>query len=431
MPLNLDHLQPLQSMTKGKQTLSFTRYQKFIIGLLAFLQFTVVLDFMVLSPLGAILMDELKLEPARFGVVVSAYAFSAGISGLLTAGFADRFDRKKLLLFFYAGFMLGTFLCALAPGFHFLLIARIITGLFGGVIGSIGFAIITDLFALEYRGRVMGFVQMAFSASQILGLPIGLILANRYGWHAPFWMIGSICILVGGVIAIYMRPVRDHLEIKMDKSPIRHLIGTISRSSHILGFLVMALMTTGGFMLMPFASAFAVHNIGLTLEQLPLLYGVTGAFNIFGGPLIGKLADQYGKFRIFFWGSIVGLITMLYYTHLGITPLLWVIVINVILFLGITARRISASALITAIPEPRDRGAFMSVSSSIQQFSGGIASTLAGMIVIQQDNGLLQRYDVLGYVVACTMITVVLLLIRVNRQVDPKQKSLAVESPQT
>ncbi|MCB0654857.1 MAG: MFS transporter, partial [Saprospiraceae bacterium] len=138
-----------------------------------------------------------------------------------------------------------------------------------------------------------------------------------------------------------------------------------------------------------------------------------------------------GKFRIFFWGSIVGLITMLYYTHLGITPLLWVIVINVILFLGITARRISASALITAIPEPRDRGAFMSVSSSIQQFSGGIASTLAGMIVIQQDNGLLQRYDVLGYVVACTMITVVLLLIRVNRQVDPKQKSLAVESPQT
>ncbi|MCB0659011.1 MAG: MFS transporter, partial [Saprospiraceae bacterium] len=321
-------------MTKGKQTLSFTRYQKFIIGLLAFLQFTVVLDFMVLSPLGAILMDELKLEPARFGVVVSAYAFSAGISGLLTAGFADRFDRKKLLLFFYAGFMLGTFLCALAPGFHFLLIARIITGLFGGVIGSIGFAIITDLFALEYRGRVMGFVQMAFSASQILGLPIGLILANRYGWHAPFWMIGSIGILVGGVIAIYMRPVRDHLEIKMDKSPIRHLIGTISRSSHILGFLVMALMTTGGFMLMPFASAFAVHNIGLTLEQLPLLYGVTGAFNIFGGPLIGKLADQYGKFRIFFWGSIVGLITMLYYTHLGITPLLWVIVINVILFLG-------------------------------------------------------------------------------------------------
>ena len=167
----------------------FTSYQAFIVAILAILQFTVVLDFMVLSPLGAILMPELKILPSEFGLVVSAYAFSAGASGLLAAGFADKFDRKKILVFFYTGFVLGTLFCALAPNYELLLAARIVTGLFGGVISSISFAIISDLFAMQLRGRVMGFVQMAFGVSQVLGITIGLWLANNYGWHSPFMMI--------------------------------------------------------------------------------------------------------------------------------------------------------------------------------------------------------------------------------------------------
>lgn len=188
-------------------TTKFTKYQIFIIAILTILQFTLILDFMVLSPLGAILMKELSLQPKQFGLVVSAYAFSAGASGLLAAGFADRFDRKKLLLFFYVGFVFGTTLCAIADSYEFLLMARIVTGIFGGVIGSISFAIISDLFKLELRGRVMGFVQMAFSASQILGLPIGLYLANAFGWHSPFWMIVGFSIIVGIAIVVYMQPI--------------------------------------------------------------------------------------------------------------------------------------------------------------------------------------------------------------------------------
>ena len=167
----------------------FTRYQQFIIAILAILHFTIILDFMVLSPLGAQLLKELNITTTQFGWVVSAYAFSAGASGLLAAGFADKFDRKKLLLFFYAGFIVGTLLCGIAPDYQFLLAARIVTGVFGGVIGSISFAIITDLFKMEVRGRVMGFVQMAFASSQVMGLPIGLYLANQWGWHAPFLLI--------------------------------------------------------------------------------------------------------------------------------------------------------------------------------------------------------------------------------------------------
>ncbi len=182
----------------------FTSYQVFVIVVLSLLQFTVILDFMVLSPLGAILMEKLNVTTAQFGLVVSAYAFSAGASGLLTAGFADKFDRKKILLFFYTGFILGTVLCAMAPSYQLLLGARIITGIFGGVIGSVSFAIITDLFEVEKRGRVMGFVQMSFAASQVMGLPIGLYLANHFGWHAPFWMIaggGSLLVQeAGGIV---------------------------------------------------------------------------------------------------------------------------------------------------------------------------------------------------------------------------------------
>lgn len=410
-----------KSISNRPPSTGLSNYQKFVIAILAFLQFTVILDFMVLSPLGAILMDQLAIEPSRFGLVVSAYAFSAAISGLLTAGFADRFDRKKLLLFFYSGFMLGTLLCALAPNFHFLLIARIITGLFGGVINSIGFAIITDLFTLEYRGRVMGFVQMAFSASQVLGLPIGLVLANTYNWHAPFWFIGGIGIAVGAIIAVYMQPIREHLKEASPGSPTKHLFTTLTKPSYVQAYIATGLMTTGGFMLMPFASAFSVHNLGLTLEQLPLLYGVTGVFNIALGPLIGKWSDRYGKYLFFAIGTGISLTTILYYTHLGLSPLWLVIIVNVVLFLGITARRISGSALMTGVPAMTDRGAFMSVSSSIQQFSGGIASTIAGMIVLQQDNGPLQRYDVLGYVVSCTMVLVAILMGRIDKEITGRR----------
>src|SRR5882757_935716 len=189
-------------MSKIKEKV-FTRYEVFMIAILAILQFTVILDFMVISPLGVILMKTLDITASKFSVVVSAYAFSAGASGLLAAGFADKFDRKKLLMFFYTGFILGTVLCAVATDFNFLLIARIITGIFGGVIGSIGLAIVTDLFKMEVRGRVMGFTQMAFAASQVLGIPIGLILANNYGWHSCFWMIAGFGAVIGVIMMIY------------------------------------------------------------------------------------------------------------------------------------------------------------------------------------------------------------------------------------
>jgi predicted MFS family arabinose efflux permease len=216
--------------------MTFTRYEKFVIAILAFLQFTIVLDFMIISPLGAMLLTELNVSTAQFGLVVSAYAFAAAISGVLAAGFADRFDRKKLLLFFYGGFILGTLLCGVAPSYEFLLGARIVTGLFGGVIGSLCLAIVADLFPLEVRGRVMGFVQTAFAASQVLGLPLGLYLANWKGWHAPFLMIVAVSTAVGVLIVLYLRPIDAHLSVQRDHTSFEHLTKIVSRKRYLAAF---------------------------------------------------------------------------------------------------------------------------------------------------------------------------------------------------
>ncbi len=388
----------------------FTPYQIFMVAVLSFIQFTVVLDFMVLSPLGAILMPTLHISPQEFGLVVSAYAFSAGASGLLAAGFADKFDRKKFMLFFYVGFLVGTAFCALAQSFTFLLAARIFTGIFGGVIGSVSLAIITDIFKPEVRGRVMGFVQMSFAASQVLGLPIGLYLANHLDWHAPFWMIVGVGGLVGIVMFMKMQPLTQHLALQKEGNAFVHLFATVSKPHYLRTFLGTILLATGGFMLMPFGSAFSTKNLGIAIEDLPLLYGVTGVASLIFGPFLGKLSDKIGKFNLFIAGSIVSSLLVGIFCNLGHTPLWIIMIINVFMFAGISSRMISSSALMTSVPAPQDRGAFMSVNSSIQQISGGIASIVAGMIVVKAPDGHLERYDILGYtVIASMLITIVLL----------------------
>lgn len=406
--------------TITKKEKLFTPYQVFIMVIIATLQFTVILDFMVLSPLGAILMDELKISPRQFGIVVSAYAISAGISGLLAAGFADKYDRKKLLLFFYSGFLIGTVLCAVAPTYEFLLMARIVTGIFGGVIGSIGFAIITDLFKLEVRGRVMGVVQTAFAASQVFGIPVGLWLATKFNWHFCFWMIVAFEVIVGALVIFYMKPINEHLAIKREKKAWLHLADTVKNPNYTKAFVGTILLATGGFMLMPFGSKFSTKNLGLTMDQVTILYLCTGTFSIIFGPFLGKLSDKVGRYPVFLGGTILGIIMVAFYTRLGITPLWMCIVLNVVLFIGINARMISSSTLISAIPNPADRGAFMSVNSSIQQISGGIAATLAGLIVTTDAQGRLLRYDILGYVVIASMIAAAFFIFRLDQFVKQK-----------
>lgn len=402
---------------------AFTFNQKIIIAILALLQFTVILDFMVISPLGDILMKHLDMTTSNFGFAVSAYAFSAGISGLLAAGFADRFDRKKLLIFFYTGFIIGTVFCAFSTSYHMLLMARIVTGLFGGVIGSVSLAIVTDLFVIHQRGRVMGFIQMAFATSQILGIPVGLYFANHWGWHSAFIMIAVLGVFILLAIITQMQPITKHLEVQSDKNPFLHLWHTISNKQYQVGFASIAFLSVGGFMLQPFGSAFLVNNIHISQLELPMVFFFTGLSVLFIMPLVGKLSDKVSKFKLFTAGSVISIIMILIYTNLNPIPLWEIVVINMILFMGIMSRMIPATTLNTAIPGLEDRGAYMSISSSLQQIAGGIAAVCAGYIVQQKTKtSPLENYDILGYVIAVITAVSIVLIWRVNQLIKNKDK---------
>jgi predicted MFS family arabinose efflux permease len=396
---------------------AFSAYQKFVVGLLAFLQFSIVLDFVIIAPLGAIIMPDLAIGPQRFGEIVSAYAFSAGISGLFAAGFADRFDRKRFLLFFYTGFIAGTTLCALAPNYPLLLAARIVTGLFGGVIGSIVLAIVTDLFPLQIRGRVMGVVQTAFAASQVLGVPAGLYLANAWNWRVTFVAIILVAAPVGFIIAFYMKPVAAHLALKHDSNAWRHLSGTVMVPSHLLAFAATALLVTGGYMIMPFSSVYTVNNLGISLNELPAIYFVSGLFTIVTGPLVGRASDAFGHFNTFIFGCAVSIVMVLIYTHLGHVSLLVVIAVSVVMFVGIFSRMIPSQVLMSAIPRPPERGSFNALNASMQQISGGVASLVAGIVVTQGPDGALRHFDQLGYIVVATTLLSLGLMYFIQRAV--------------
>ena len=395
---------------------SFTGYQKFVVVMLAFLQFAVILDFMLMSPLGAVIMPALNISPRQFGLVVSAYAFSAGISGLLTAGFADRFDRKRLLLFFYTGFIAGTLWCGLAASYEMLLAARIVTGLFGGVIGSVVMAISTDLFPIHMRGRVMGMIQSAFAASQVLGIPIGLYLSNHWNWHVPFLALAVIGLIGGLVLAMRLQPVDEHLKHPQTHSAWAHLFQTIKEPRYLMAFATTALLTTDGFMLMPFSSAYTVNNLGLSLHDLPTVYLITGACTIFFGPMIGKAADRFGRLRVFMFGTALAILMVVIYTHLPPVALLVLVVVNVFMFLGIFSRMIPFQVLSSTLPAQTQRGSFNAISSSIQSLSGGVAALIAGHIVSVGADGKLLHFDVVGYVIVATSLAALVLVWKLSGQ---------------
>jgi len=400
----------------------FSSYQILVIVLLALTQFTVVLDFMVMSPLGDILMKSMNMTTTQFGLVVSAYAFSAGIAGILTAGFADRFDRKKLLLFFYIGFILGTLFCGLANTYPLLIAARIITGIFGGVIGSISMAIVADLFLPQQRGRVMGFLQMGFGSSQVLGIPISLYLANSFGWQSPFLMIVGLATLIWLIIIIKMKPITQHLEVKNDRNALHHLLHTIAQKDYRIGFMSTALLSLGGFMMMPWGSAFAINNLHVTPDQLPILFMIAGIATLIIMPIIGKLSDKMDKFNLFAIASVWMICVVLVYTRLTPVPFWFVIIMNVLMMIGIMSRMVPSMALASSLPKMQDRGAFMSINSSLQQIAGGVAAAIGGMVVVQKDKtSPLEHYDTLGILITIILLFAIYMVYRVSTIVKRRE----------
>ena len=386
---------------ENKQTSDrFTTYQKIVMLSLAFIQFTIILDFMIIAPIGDILMKTLSISTEQFGFVVSSYAFSAAVSGIAVAGFVDKYDRKKVLLVFFTGFIIGTLLCGLSTTYVEILASRIITGIFAGVTSSAIFTIIADLFAPQLRGRAMSGVQMGFAVSQILGIPLGIFISNKLGWNSTFIFIVILSVLMLIGIVFLFEPINAHLQKQIDKNPFVHLWHTVNQKQYQTGFLAIMFLAVGGFILMPFSSVFLINNVHVSYEHLPLVFLCTGISSLIVMPIVGRLSDKVDRFRLFAFGSCAAALMVMVYTHLPVSPLWLVITINMLLFAAIMSRMSPVMALNTMVPKQEDRGAYMSISSSLQQIAGGIGSIIAGMIVFQPTSSSpLQHFDILGYVV--------------------------------
>jgi predicted MFS family arabinose efflux permease len=368
-------------------------------------------------------MKTLQISTQQFGLVVSSYAFSAGISGILTAGCADRYDRKKLLLVFFFGFIVGTLFCGISNTYTQILLSRIITGIFAGVTSSAILTIIADLFPSNTRGRAMSGVQMAFAASQIFGVPLGLLITNTLGWNSTFIAIVMLAIVIFAVIFFTFKPINAHLGQQTNANPFLHLWHTVRNSQYQIEFLAIMFLFVGGYMLLPFSAVFLINNVHITHAQLPLIFLFTGLSSLIVMPIIGKLSDRYDRYRIFLYGSFAAVVMVTIYTHLSVTPLWLMILINMTVFAAIMCRMSLATALNTMVPKPQDRGAYMSVSASLQQMAGGIGSALAGMIVVQpSSHSPLENFDILGYVLVAIFVLCIYLVRNMNLSINSNIK---------
>lgn len=387
----------------------FSRQEKMLLAILAAVQFSSIVDFMIMMPLGPQLMRIFGISPHQFGLLVSSYTFFAGLSGFAASFFMDKFDRKNCLMFFFVGFGIGTVACALSPTYHTLLLARGLTGIFGGVLSSLVMSIVSDAFSYERRGGAMGVVMTSFSMASVLGVPFSLYLANYFTWHAPFMFLGVVSLVLCGVIWFAIPPIRSHLSQQV-KEPIHRTITRILRNTNQMRALVfMAAVMFGHFAIIPFMSPSLVANAGMTEEQLPFMYMIGGLFTIFTSPFIGRMADRLGKHRLFFWGALITIIPYFILTQIGQTPLWLILIITSFMFVVSGGRMIPASALVSGTAEPKTRGSFMSIVSCVQQLTSALASYIAGIIVTQGANGELLHYELVGYLSIVTTFVAIYL----------------------
>lgn len=387
--------------------------------LLALLQFTNIMDFMIMMPLGPQLMKVFAINPEQFSTAVSAYTFSAGISGMVGAFWLDRLDRKTALLIMYAGFIVGTFCCAFAPTYLLLLTSRMVTGVFGGILGAVVMSIVADTIPEARRGAAMGIVSTSFSMASVFGVPFGLLLASQFdSWHAPFLFIVIVGIVIWVVLFKVLPEMKGHFEHHSTNGSALHNFRTvISDRTVLIALSFMMLLMFGHFSIVPFISPYMVSNVGISEKELPLIYFFGGAATIFTAPFVGKISDKIGKPKVFFFFAIIALIPAFFITNLSAVGLIYALLLTTSFFIVSNGRFVPAMAITSTVVAPARRGTFMSINSSLMQLASGIATWIAGKIVIKANNGSLMNYEYVGYIsIAASILALLMMPILLSSQ---------------
>lgn len=395
---------------EGAEKALEARRQRVILLILAVVQFTNIVDFMVVMPLGPQLMRTLGIGPAQFGLIVSSYTLSAGVAGLLASALIDRFDRKSSFLCLYFGFLVGTCFCGLAGNYRVLLAARVVTGAFGGILGGMAMAIIGDVFPEHQRGTATGALMSAFALASVVGVPFGLSLGTAYGWHVPFLLLAAVGTLVLIVAARAMPSLRGHLDPeKVAGHPFEEIVTTLTHPNHVRAFALIVTLMFGSFAVIPYISPYLVANVGVTEQQLPWVYVIGGALTLFVAPVVGKLADRYGKLRVYRYAAPIAGLLMIAVTCLPRVSLPLALAVVSLLMVGNASRMIAAMAMVLASVEPRRRGSFMTANSSVQHLATGLGAFVGGRVILKASDGTFLRFPWVGALaMAATLLSLYL-----------------------
>jgi DHA1 family inner membrane transport protein len=375
-----------------------SKQEKILLFVLACINFTHIVDFMIMMPLGPQLMRHFAIGPQAFGFIVSSYSLSAGISGFLAAFVVDRFPRNQVVMVAYAGFVIGTLACGLAPTYQLLIAARILAGLFGGILGAQVLSIVGDVFAYERRAQAMSIVMTAFSAASVVGVPFGLYVATEFSWHAPFLAVGFMGIDVLGLIWRFVPRLDSHLVSKhLRPNPITILTTIVRNPNQLRALWLTTTIMLGHFSIIPFLSPYLVSNVGFSESNIYLIYLVGGALTIFSAPLVGKLADRRGKFPIFVVFALLSLIPIYLITQMAPSPLAYVLFVAGLFFIFSNGRLVPTQAMTTSVVLPQNRGGFMAINSSVQLLAQALATYGAGSIIGKTVTGQLTNYGTVGF----------------------------------
>jgi predicted MFS family arabinose efflux permease len=394
--------------------------ERLLLWSLAAVNFTHIVDFMVMMPLGPQLTQLFHLTDAQFGLLVSAYSLAAGVSGLLVSTVIDRFERKRALLWVYAGFALATLACGLAGSYAALLLARVAAGVFGGVLGALVQTIVGDCVPFERRGQAMGLVMSAFSLSTVAGVPLSLWMASHWGWHMPFFAIAAASLIVWIGAWRSVPVLRTHMTGISAQPPVTQLLRVLADVNHWRAFTLSALMLFGSFSIIPYITIYTTTNVGLHPDQVPLIYLAGGVATLFTARLWGRLSDRWGKVPMFRFIGLVAVLPMMALTHLPVVPLPVLLLVTTSFFVFVSGRMVPGMALLTAAPAPAMRGSFMSVNGALQSAAMGLAAWVGGLMISRTPDGLVQGYGRTGWLALLTTVLTVWWVGRLRLHTQPE-----------
>ncbi len=383
------------------------RRELWLLITLAGVQFTHILDFMIMMPLGPQFTELFRITDAQFGLLVSAYTLAAGVSGLVASTYIDRFGRKRLLLVLYVLFGLATLACGLAPTYGSLMAARIAAGIFGGVMSALSQTIVGDVIPFERRGRAMGIVMTSFSVSTVAGVPLGLLIAAHLGWHAAFIGIALLCAVFAVFAALTLPTLTAHLHVKDRPSTFGGIARVLMDRNHQKAFVFTALTMFAAFTIIPYITIYMQANAGLRADQVPWVYLWGGAGTLISARLLGRMTDSRGKVPTYRMLGIVMLVPMFAVTLIHNVPVWVILAVSALFFMSSSGRMIPGMAIVTSAANPQLRGTFMTLNASVQSAAMGLAAFVGGLIIGRDANGLVQNYWMAAAVGACASLLAV------------------------